>query len=301
MGLRIEAQEILREFRCDENPLDIFDGYASSNGQLIRSCRRWFGQGPDKYGDWLNSRVVVSAREFDYGDDPRIFLFQGKICVSSNIFSPGFGFRNHLVEINPDGSWNRYFLMVPSDVVVGKNWSPFEFPDGVLGFVHSFSPLRILREVRRENGIILLKAIEAMGIPAEPGDAHGFPAHRGGTNGLRIGTHIVGIGHTTRVARGNDGELVYSPGAGYERNEQLIHRPFLWTLSTSELTLTCQEISHNWDDRFWVVDPTSFIFGASAGQYSFFTTEVERSFIDPTSAGRVMRYDVSVDMNPERE
>lgn len=301
MVLSIENEEVLREFRCSENPLDIFDGFASHNGHLIRACRRWFGQESGKYGDFINSRVVIGGREFDYGDDPRIFLFQGKLCASANIYSPGFGFRNHLIEINPDGSWHRYFLMAPPDVVTGKNWSPFGFPDGVLGFIHSFSPLRILREIRRENGIILLNSIEGAGIPAEPGDAHGFPAHRGGTNGLKIGAYVVGIGHTTRVAKGGDGELIYSPGAGYERNEQLIHRPFLWTLSTSDLTLRCQEIGHNWDERFWVVDPTSFISRPSAGKYSFFTTEVERSFIDPTSEGRVMRYDVSIGLSPEQE
>lgn len=295
--LYVEGEELLRNFRCDENPLDIFDGFASYRGNLIRSCRRWFGQGPEKYGDWLNSHVILSGRELDYGDDPRIFTLQGKICISANIFSPGFGFRNHLLEIQPDGSWERYFLMVPPDVVTGKNWSPFEFPDGVLGFIHSFSPLRILREVRREKGIILLSSIEAEGIPAEPGDAHGFPAHRGGSNGLRLGRHIVGIGHTTRVARQPDGGLVYSPGCYYERNEQLIHRPFLWKLCLPTLTLECTEIEYKWDPRFWVIDPTSIVPSASPGKFSFFTTEVERSFIDPTSAGRVMRYDFSINLN----
>lgn len=292
--VRITGRDVLREFRCSDDPLDIFDGYACLQGSLVHASRRWHGQGSGKYGDWLNSRVVVGGRELDYGDDPRVFVANGRICVASNTFSPGFGFRNHLIEISGDASWSRYYLMTRTGIEPGKNWSPFTFPDGVLGFIHSFSPLRVLREIRRETGIILLSDMEAGGIPAEDGDGSGFPAHRGGSNGVPLGRSVIGVGHTTRVARTAAGDLVKSPGCFYKDDHQLLHRPFLWRLSVADLSLECWDFDYEWDEARWIIDPTSLIPEPGGKAFTFVTTEVDRSFVDPTSTAATVRYTMAV-------
>lgn len=288
--IEITQCKTLREFSCSDNPLDIFDAFAAWQGMSVRVNRRWFGQGPNKYGDWLNSRVVYQGRELDYGDDPRILAANGKVCITSNIYSPGYGFRNHLIEVESDGSWSRYYLMPPAGLEPGKNWSPFSMPDGRLAFIHSFSPLRILREIRREGGIILLSSHEADGIPAEPGDGHGFPAHRGGTNGVNVGDKVIGIGHTTKLAFDANGNHVKSPGCYYHSDNQLIHRPFFWMLDPLAHSVETWPLQYPWDDQKWVIDPTSMILEADGKTLRFFTTEVERSFVDPTSRGATVQY-----------
>lgn len=292
--MRVEKTEILRTFSCGEDPLDIFDGYAELHGVRLRSCRRWLGQSHASHGVWLSSRVVFRGQELDYGEDPRIFVHQGRICISSCVWSQDHGFRNHLMEIDGDGAWKRYYLMPPTDLEAGKNWSPFSFPDGSLGFVHSFSPLKILKEVRREEGIILLGLITADGIAREEGDWNGFAAHRGGSNGVTIGAHIIGFGHTTRIARRDDGSPFISPGSGYPRDEQVVHRPFFWKMNAFDRSIHWSALEHDWDPRYWIVDPTSLIRVKDADLYELYTTEVERNYVDVHSAGRTVRYTISL-------
>jgi hypothetical protein len=286
----VAGMRVLREFGCDDNPLDIFEAYVDFGGARLRSCRRWFGQGPNKYGEWLNSRVVFRGDELDYGDDPRIFLFQGKVCLVANVYSVDHGFRTHLIEFQGPDTWVRYFLMPPKLVEPGKNWSPLQLPDGRLAFVHSFSPLRLLIESKRERGVILLSQTNAPGIAPEEGDAGGFPAHRGGTNGVTSGNFVFGVGHTTRRATNNIGNAVISPGCYYYGDEQLIHRPFFWCIDSSSLEIVHGAIDFNWDPRFWIVDPTSLILDPRADGGFLYTTEVERSFVDPSSAARTVEY-----------
>lgn len=289
----VREREVIRNFRCSDDPLDIFDGFVLWRGAVLRSSRRWFGQGPGKYGDWLSSRVVFQGIELDYGDDPRIFVANGKVCIYANIRTREHGFRNHLIEVEGPGRWQRYFLMPPHDVQPGKNWSPFTTRDGRLAFVHSFSPLRILREVKRETGIILLRADEFPGLAAEDGDGSGYPAHRGGTNGITTGKHVVGIGHTTKVAHDPEGGYVKSPGAYYVDDNQLIHRPFFWKLDLEANSVQAWTIEHPWDPRYWVVDPTSLL-PRDDGVLEFYTTEVETSFVDPASRACTVRYVASL-------
>jgi hypothetical protein len=285
---------VLRTFRCSDNPLDIFESYVEFGGARLRSCRRWFGQGDGKYGEWLNSRVIFRGEELDYGDDPRIFLYQGKVCIISSVYSADHGFRSHLIEFQARDRWARYFLLPPKTVEPGKNWSPLQLLDGRLAFVHSFSPLRLLIESKRERGVILLSQVNAPGIPPEEGDGHGFPAHRGGTNGVTSGNLIFGVGHTTRLARNHSGDRVISPGCHYADNAQLIHRPFFWCIDAVNLDIVHAPIEFEWDPRFWIVDPTSLIFEAETGRGVFYTTEVERSFVDPTSSARTVEYRIEL-------
>lgn len=294
--LEISGSKVLREFHCSENPLDIFDGYVDLHGARIRCCRRWYGQKKGPYnkggqiGEYLNSRCIVRGVDVEYSDDIRPFVLQGRLCVSTTMFSPEHGLRSHLLEEQADGSWNRYYLMPPPGIEVGKNWSPFEMPDGRLAFVHTFSPLRILVEIRRETGIILLRKFEAEGIPPDEGDGR-FPAHRGGSNGIHIDGKIVGFGHTTRIGRDEAGET--RPDFKGLAPQQ-IHRPFCWILDPFSLDIECFEFDWDWDPRYWIVDPTSFVWNAEKYTGSFFTTETEFSFVDPMSFARVMQYEVKL-------
>lgn len=288
---RIELQDaqLIREFYCSDDPLDIFDAYAFLDRQRVHCCRRWFGQSKQRIGGFRDSRVVVRGIDLDYGDDPRVFVHQGRLSVLSATYSPTHGFRNHLIVFNSTDRWSRYFLMPPLGLNPGKNWSPFEDRSGRLNVIHSFSPLVILQEIRRERGIILLEARTASGVPLEEGPEE-FPAHRGGTNGLPCGPLIFGIGHTTRLAADCSGAPVYHPHCLFPNSQQLIHRPFGWLLDPDSLAVQLFDISHTWDQHFWIIDPTSLIWNADEECFEIFTTEVERNFCDPTSRGRTMSY-----------
>jgi len=290
----ITGMSVLRTFKCSDNPLDIFEGYVQHGSVRLRSCRRWFGQGVGKYGEWMSSRIIFRGEDLDYGEDPRIFLHQGRVCIVACSYTAEHGFRNHLIEFRGPDRWVRYFLMPPKSVEPGKNWSPLELPDGRLAFVHSFRPLRLLIETKREHGIILLTQMTAPGIPSEGDDCDGFPAHRGGTNGVTSGDLILGVGHTTRVATNSQFEPITSPEGYPPGDVQLIHRPYFWCINSVDLALAHGPIEFSWDPRFWIVDPTSLIFDEKTGRGFLYTTEVERHFVDPTSAARTVEYEISI-------
>lgn len=290
--LRLKQKEILREFSCGDDPLDIFDGYAWLNGVRRHVCRRWFGQRQDRVGDFHNSRVVVSGQDVEFGDDPRVFTHQGKLAVVVARYSSLHGFRNHLLVANHDSGWERYYLMPPKGIEPGKNWSPFEDGSGRLNFVHSFSPLMMLREIRREAGVILLEALQASGLEVEEGPDN-FPPHRGGSNGLRLGHLVVGIGHTTRFSYDKCGVPVRHPHSMYPQNHQLVHRPFGWVLNPGSLKLASFSVEFEWDQRSWIIDPTSFYWNPIDGRFELVTVEVERNFSDPSSSARAVVYQLS--------
>lgn len=289
--IELQDAELLREFHCSDDPLDIFDSYANFEDRKFHCCRRWFGQARGRIGGFRDSRVVVGGNDLDYGDDPRLFVHQGRLCTVSATYSSLHGFRNHLIVFDAPDRWSRHFLMPPLGLDPGKNWSPFEDSSGRLNFVHSFSPLVVLREIRRERGIILLEARTETGILAEDG-ADGFPAHRGGTNGLRCGTLIFGIGHTTRLATDRARAPVYHPHCLYPSMQQLVHRPFGWLLDPASLAMAVFDVEHDWNQHYWIVDPTSLTWNPLEEHFEVFTTEVERNFCDPTSRGRTMSYKI---------
>ncbi len=286
--VQLTDRTILRKGKGSDNSIEIFDGYELVNQDIIHVCRKWNGQKLDKVGDFLNSRIVVSGEEIDYGDDPRPFLFQGKIAISSNIWSSEHGFRNHLLIKSETGSWERYYLMPPQGLPAGKNWTPFEGPDGRLYFIHSFSPLRILREIRREKGIILLSCEESVGIPDEVGGPDGFPAHRGGTSGKMIGGLVAGFGHTTRLAPATqNGTFQINP---YSKLPQTVHRPFFWLLDLANVKIEEFKVAYNWDSNLLIIDPTSIIINAGELWGYLYTTEVTRDFIDVQGKILSVRY-----------
>jgi hypothetical protein len=267
-----ERREI-RSYSLGGSQTDIFDGYAKINGTMAWSCRRCHNE------DWYNTRIVVNGEDLDFGEDPRLFVHQGVLHVSCCVYNPGYGFRNHLIQLASARNWRRWILLPPNDVDSGKNWSPFAFPDGRLGFIHQFSPLVLLREIRRESGAMLMEALTGEGVAFEAGEG-GFCAHRGGTNGIALSDEIFGIGHTTRVREANG-----------ERS--IIHRPFAWWLDPTRRRVRVDEVQCDWDARYNIVDPTSLV-RHEDGRIEVFTTEAYRSFIDPGGAARGCRYVVTL-------
>jgi hypothetical protein len=261
----------LRRYSLGTSPLDIFDGFAVASGGTVRTCRRCYHQ------DWYNTRVIINGHDIDFGEDPRIFVHHGVAHVAACVYLVGYGFRNHLIEFTSNATWRRWLLVVPSSIDPGKNWSPITFPDGRLGFVQQFSPLVLLREVRREAGAMVLEALTYDGIPFEAGQG-GFCAHRGGTNGIPVGDEIFGIGHTTRVEAADGGDRV-------------IHRPFAWWLRPHLGQVRVGAVEYDWDPEFNVVDPTSLIRHPD-GRIEMYTAEFYRSAIDPGGVGRSCRYSV---------
>jgi hypothetical protein len=261
--------------------------------QRIRTCRRWNGQGPDRIGDFLSSRLVVNGEEIDIGEDPRPFVHQGRLSILTAAYSQPAGLQNFLVVLDERKQWKRYRLELPSGVYQGKNWSPFEFVDGCLGFVHTFSPLVVLREQARASAVIQLSAHEGQGFQSTEEHA-GFSVYRGGTNGLSVGKVIVGLGHTTRKARSSDGAFVADRKNLYFEGHQVVHRPFGWVLDPKTLRMQELPVSARWDPQFWIIDPTSLLqHPTNGGCLELITTEVEKNFVDPSGQGRTVSYSVA--------
>lgn len=270
--IEFRYRKVCCEFPLNLDPLDIFHGYCEINGKRHQVTRRWFNH------DWINSVVTFDDRVLDYGEDPRVFVHQNQPAIVSVVCRPRYGFRNHIFEIDHQG-FRRSILVLPASLSTGKNWSPFSFWDGRVGFVHSFDPPIILREERREQGVIVLGVCHGANSVSEIGPGN-FSCYRGGSNGISINNFVFGVGHTTRFRCGLRG---------------VIHRPFMWildqtTANISVLGVGCDEFP----TECHVIDPTSLI-RLSETEFEVFTTEVNRSsFHDTSGIGRVTSYRFSI-------
>ncbi|MEM9478809.1 MAG: hypothetical protein AAGA58_04010 [Verrucomicrobiota bacterium] len=300
VAAEITKKEVLREFSCGDHPLHIFDGYVQFRGKKHCISRRWERPDPDGPADHMHSKIAFDGEPIEIGEDPRPFIFDDKIGAVACVYRPDYGFRNHLFTFEPEKRWwgrerfraERVILVPPFSVEPGKNWSPFPWSKDRLAFIHSFSPLVVLIEKRREMGAIVLREKRGEGIPFEEGGSGNFPAHRGGSNGVKIDNQIVGFGHITRYARDANGEILVIPGNQFVDDKQLIHRPFLWCLDPKTMEMTHSEIDYDWNEQFWIIDPTSLIYHADTQRAELFTTEVERNFCDTASTGQTVRYEV---------
>jgi len=223
----------------------------------------------------------------DYGEDPRAFIFEGRPAIVSAVYQSGYGFRNHLYCIG-DGGFSRYILIAPEALAIGKNWSPFTYEDGSLGIVHGFDPVVILKERRREHGVIVLEDWHGFGAVLETGPG-GFSAFRGGTCGITLGRHVFGIGHTTRFLPGASDSLAHEHGFEFH-----FHRPFGWLLDTESAAIRILEAVGDFPEQFNTIDPTSLI-RLSDTEFELFTTQVTRHFHDRESKCEIASYRFSFD------
>ncbi|MEM0895357.1 MAG: hypothetical protein AAGJ79_00625 [Verrucomicrobiota bacterium] len=51
-------------------------------------------------------------------------------------------------------------------------------------------------------------------------------------------------------------------------------------------------LDYDWEEQFWILDPTSLIYHADTQRAELFSTEVERNLCDATSKGQTVRYEV---------
>jgi hypothetical protein len=274
--LALTGRTVRQAFRLNERPLDIFHSYVEVGGKLSCATRRYITD------DSELTKIMFNGDMIDYGEDPRAFVFEGKPAVVSVVALYGYDYRNHLYRFDLTGV-NRAAFVLPKGMSPGKNWTPFTFPDGSLGIIHSFDPLVVLREIRREDGIVIMEAVNGLSSFSELGPQN-FSAYRGGTCGLWHGDYVFGIGHTTRYIPGFDHTHVDGRGLEYLR-----HRPFGWVLDLQTMTVFDFDIEGPFPAEFEVVDPTSLI-RLGAESFEVFTTEVNRHFIDLEGRGEAASY-----------
>lgn len=284
-GITLHCRTVLLDDTLSMGPLVIFHGYCDAQG------RRWCST---RLRDWAtgDSKVALDGKVLDSGEDPRICEHNGWPLIVSVVATPGLHPRTYIIEIGPHGH-RRSLLLTPPQVVPGKNYAPFTYPDGKHGIVHSYEPPLILRETGREEGIVLLSAAQGRNPKPPEMGPHGFSAFRGGTNGLPYGPYILGIGHTTRHLPGLEDRDGNSAELGFHHFR---HRPFGWLLDPATNEMRFFEVDGPYPDRFDCIDPTSII-ARSQHSFELFTTEVERHYHDRGSRRQVASY--RLDLGPE--
>ena len=276
-ALALSHRRVLRELDLGKFPLHIFDSHCMLGGRrhaFDRQCSD---------GTGIDTLIRLDGQPLDFGEDPRAFIHNNAICAVSATHVAGYGYRNHLYICHGNGTFERYLLLIPTDLPPGKNWSPFTFPDGTLGFVHTMDPLVVLREKRRERGVILMEPLYGLSMRSETGPGQ-FSIYRGGSCGMTLGNQIFGFGHTTRYLPGET--TTFSDVLGFDH---LYHRPFGWLLNPDGAVIRFFDVTGPFDPRFSVIDPTSLL-PLAHDRMEVITTEVQRHFHDTNGRGAVCSY-----------
>ena len=266
--------QVLKEFRFDQPELEVFDSHCRHETGLFSATRRVRNR------NWIGCNLVFGGVEMAFGEDPRVFSYRGRPAAYSCVYRPGFDFRNHLFEYI-DGQVRSSIVLTPKTVPPGKNWSPFTFRNGDLGFIHSFDPLIVLREQENTSGVILVSAHQKQGVGIRT-STDGFSILRGGSNGVTTRDHgVLGFGH------------VNVPNPGIYAHE-VSHRPFLWTLDEESLSLSVTLLPGLFEAGFDIVDPTSLIENGD-NTFSLFTCESQTNWAVADQHGRCVRYTVLIE------
>jgi hypothetical protein len=281
--VKLESRKVLFRPSLIEDIIDVFQGWCEADGSRHMTTRRCLDH------DWLNSKITFDGRVLDFGEDPRPFVFEGRPAIVACVYGPYFGYRNHLYKIERD-SFSRSILLIPEYLSVGKNWSPFTYADGTLGFIHSFDPLVLLKETRRERGVIVLDCIQGFSDISEMGPG-GFPAYRGGTNGAGIDKYVTGVGHTTRSLPEVD-----NVRRDYKTHRSLLRRPFGWILDPESARIQLFDFMDEFPADFISVNPTSLI-RLSDFEFELITTEASGPFSDQTSRCEIASHRFSIGRN----
>lgn len=271
----LSGRTVLLDDRLDAEPLTIFHGYCEAQR------RRWCST---RIRGWQpgDSQVALDGEIVGAGEDPRIFTYNDWPAIVSVSVPPGEGPRTYLIECGPNSS-SRWRLILPPGLREGKNYAPFVDHDGQLGFVHSYDPPVILREYRRDVGVLELVASGGLSAISEMGP-HGYSAYRGGTNGVAVGRYILGVGHTTRAFP--DGPRFLPDGSGID---YFRHRPYGWLLDLQSNDMLTFDVVGPFLPEFEGIDPTSLI-SLGDGKFELFTTEVERHFRERQGRRQVAAY-----------
>jgi hypothetical protein len=279
--LVLSSRQVLRELDLGSFPLHLFDSHCTLGGRrhiFDRECSD---------GSGIDTLIRQNGQPLDFGEDPRAFVHNNQVCAVGVTHVAGYGPRNHLYVCHAGGTFERFLLLVPTDLPPGKNWSPFTFPDGGLGFIHSMDPLIVLREKRRERGVIVMAPLYGLSMQSEAGPGQ-FSAYRGGTCGVTLGNQIFGFGHTTRYLPGET--TTFSDVLGFDH---LYHRPFGWLLDPDGPVIRFFDVTGHFDARFSLIDPTSLL-PLAVDRMELITSEVERHFHDTVGRGVVCSYVLQV-------
>jgi len=230
-------------------PFDCFFSFAEWNGKLWSVHRHhsmypphlW----PQSFDNYVSDVIVTrwktdthgdliaaSTRVIGRGSDPRlsmvggrpIALFRGALHANHDYYCYDFALER-LIALNTTDPWFEF----------GKNWVPFD-DSGRLGAIHGFSPLRILK-IDSNSG--LCRTTQFLPHPIEPRSHDNFSTLRGGTNALRYGDFLIGLGHATFAT--------------------WKHYPYQWCIGVANQL----EVSFNQDFAplvaagFNIIDPTS--------------------------------------------
>ena len=169
------------------------------------------------------------------GEDPRV-VSDGKqafiVCFYGSYKASGNTSSIRVIQL-PSRFESQVNL--PHKLKPGKNWQPF-LKEGMLHIVHGFSPFIILKLDENYTAQIEHHYETELDISA-PHD--GYTIFRGGSNGLTLGSSVIGTGHLTT-----------------SRHE---HRPFIWAISESNRlrAIIPTKVSGFREKGFNVIDPTS--------------------------------------------
>lgn len=241
--ITLTLHSIYREFKLNEST-DIFDSFTiNPSGDVFKFVRC-----TPVNDRWQDSKIVFNGvQEIGTGEDPRAFLWKGVPCISAIVYSYEHGYFNRLYHTK----LSRWFTLIPpKEVKSGKNWSPFSIGED-LYFVHEFTPFRIFKARplnSQHDNFLFFDTVAEFPVPVVP-SVDGYSNRRGGSNGVLIKDSIFGFGHTNEFI-------------GEKRNENIIHRPFLWEIKTGMefKVLTYPPITDPFDGSYIIVDPTSLFF-----------------------------------------
>lgn len=277
MGLNLIS--VIREFQLVEGPWDrqtgdnlLFDSYAY--GPHAKGTR--FTRGiADPQTPWENSCLLKDGDQIiGSGEDPRAFYWQDSPCISAASYSRGHGQINK-IYVERQKRWIT--LIAPRKLKPGKNWAPF-VKDDELYFVHAYSPFRVLkaRFLNESDHFMVLDEVADHPIRT-PRSFDNFSMFRGGSNGLQLGSQIVGVGHTNeRLDRSA---------------ESMVHRPFLFVYEPNE-TLTYYGFEFDFPEKYRIVDPTSLFM--KEGKLHLVTCETEFIWDRTPQRGRSCLYQLSI-------
>ena len=278
-SVEISSFEILNTFEFSDD-INIFHSYSIANGNEYIFSRKVINR------NWFDSNISYQNNLIGYGEDPRAFSCNDVPMVYSVLHKDGYRQLNRLCLFNEEKSiWRWILLWHDKNIIPGKNWSPFVYRDEIY-FVHEFSPFRVLKlnnrmNIHTDNVAYLEKVLEIeLALPISKSD--NYCVARGGSNGLELNDGIVmGFGHSNDLIDTADNAT------------KLIHRPFVWKIDLRKVNVSIEGLKHNWDERFNIIDPTSFY--KKGNKYYLITCETESDWWqNRPQKGRVCRYEILI-------
>lgn len=276
--MTVTFHSVLREFEIPVDPSPgnetfVFDSYTYTEEFGLS---RFWREITNTRAPWEDTVIRMDdGTIIGSGEDPRAFVWKGSPCVHVTTWVPGHG-RPQRVYVHKLRKW--IMLIPPEDLASGKNWSPYVVDDE-LYFVHAIAPFRVLkaRFINENDDYMVLDMVAEHKFRA-PKSFDKFSIYRGGSNALRIGGRIFGLGHTNvKMVRKEDASM--------------IHRPFVFDY-TPEREVSLYELDFGFPDDYRIVDPTALY--ERDGSLFMVTCETERVWQLNPQKGRICLYTLNL-------